>query len=323
MTAAKASYIRMERLKGKQLSNSETREKKLVGSGVWTIDKIWEIYKENNPKLKGLYEDKCRYNKHIKPIFGNTEPKEIVPMEIEKFKTKLFNHKNNYQPATIKLILELIRRISNYGFKKQLCEGLGFNIEMPKVSNLKTEDLTPEQFFRLLKVIEIEADIQVKNFMKMILLTGMRRGELFRLKWKDINYEQEFITIRDPKGGDDQNIPLNSDCSALLKNHPKISEYIFPSEDGQQRKTIRRPANRIKALAGLPKDFRPLHGIRHLYTMMLATGKVDMYTLQKLLTHKSPAMTQRYAHIRDEALKKASNLAGDIISRNMVNREGR
>jgi len=40
-----------------------------------------------------------------------------------------------------------------------------------------------------------------------------------------------------------------------------------------------------------------------------------MYTLQKLLTHKSPLMTQRYAHLRDDALKKASNLAGDIINR--------
>jgi len=39
-----------------------------------------------------------------------------------------------------------------------------------------------------------------------------------------------------------------------------------------------------------------------------------MYTLQKLMTHKSPLMTQRYAHLRDEALRKASNLAGDIIT---------
>jgi len=39
-----------------------------------------------------------------------------------------------------------------------------------------------------------------------------------------------------------------------------------------------------------------------------------MYTLQKLLTHKSPLMTQRYAHLRDESLKRASNLAGSIIT---------
>jgi hypothetical protein len=38
-----------------------------------------------------------------------------------------------------------------------------------------------------------------------------------------------------------------------------------------------------------------------------------MYTLQKLMTHKSPVMTQRYAHLRDDALRQAANLAGDII----------
>jgi site-specific recombinase XerD len=46
---------------------------------------------------------------------------------------------------------------------------------------------------------------------------------------------------------------------------------------------------------------------------LTSSGKVDMYVLQKLLTHKDGRMTQRYAHLRDETLKKASALAGDII----------
>lgn len=46
-----------------------------------------------------------------------------------------------------------------------------------------------------------------------------------------------------------------------------------------------------------------------------------MYTLQKLLTHKSPLMTQRYAHLRDDTLKRASNLAGDLINQ-AVNSNG-
>ncbi len=58
-----------------------------------------------------------------------------------------------------------------------------------------------------------------------------------------------------------------------------------------------------------------MHGLRHAYASMLASsGKVDMYTLQKLLTHKSPKMTQRYAHLRDKALMDAANLAGDLIA---------
>jgi integrase len=48
--------------------------------------------------------------------------------------------------------------------------------------------------------------------------------------------------------------------------------------------------------------------------MLASSGKVDMYTLQKLLTHKGQQMTQRYAHLRDESLRAASELAGDIIT---------
>jgi integrase len=79
---------------------------------------------------------------------------------------------------------------------------------------------------------------------------------------------------------------------------------------------INKQVNQIKAAAGLPRDFRALHGLRHFYASMLASsGQVDLYTLQKLLTHKTPGMTQRYAHLRDQALRQAADLAGNIIDK--------
>ena len=73
--------------------------------------------------------------------------------------------------------------------------------------------------------------------------------------------------------------------------------------------------NKIKEAAALPKGFRPLQGLRHVYASTLASsGKVDMHTLQRLLTHKDPAMTQRYANLGDEALKRAADVAGGIFS---------
>ena len=75
------------------------------------------------------------------------------------------------------------------------------------------------------------------------------------------------------------------------------------------RTDIKRALTRIKKATGLPDDFRILHGLRHVYASILASsGQVDMFHLQKLLNHQSPQMTQRYAHLRDEALKQASNV---------------
>lgn len=151
--------------------------------------------------------------------------------------------------------------------------------------------------------------------MKLALFTGMRRGELFRLKWEHVDFKRKFILLDAPKGSVSQQIPMNDTAKDILLSHERTaSPYVFPGKAGGQRTDVRGPINRIKKRAGLPESFRPLHGLRHAYASMLASsGEVDMYTLQKLLTHKSPQMPQR-SHLRDDALRKASNVAQGIIS---------
>jgi integrase len=254
----------------------------------------------------------ARYRKHIKPKFGGREPKSLTLPEVDRLRLAL---SKKLAPQTVKHVLALLQRIVNFGVNRGLCEPLSFRVKKPTVNNVKTEDLAPEQLERLLDAIEADQDIQAKNLMRMALFTGMRRGELFKLRWADIDFHRGFIHIRDPKGGPSQIIPLNDSAREVLQSHIKSnSPYVFPGRGGGQRTNIARPVNRIKKRARLPKDFRPLHGLRHTYASMLASsGKVDMYVLQKLLTHKSPQMTQRYAHLRDEALRKAANVVGDMI----------
>lgn len=278
----------------------------------WTIEKLWAEYKKQNPDLKGLRTYKSLYNLHLEPAFGSKEPVDILPLDVRRVKNKLLKKKS---AQTVQHVLELLRRLINFGVNNKLCEGIDFKIEMPKVDNETTEDLTPEQLQALLKAIDEDEHLQAGAIMKMALYTGMRRGEIFKLKWKHINFERGIINIKDPKGGPDQRIPLNDAARAHLNGRPKTNRYVFPSPKGGHWKNIRKPVNKIKKAAGLPKDFRAIHGLRHVYASMLASsGQVDMYHLQKLLTHKSPVMTQRYAHLRDEALKKASGVAVDIIS---------
>lgn len=154
----------------------------------------------------------------------------------------------------------------------------------------------------------------------MIKKSGVRLSGLWSLeKQKKNRY------LRDPKGGQDQAIPLNDSIVDILNGIQQTegNDFVFPGRfPGEHLTDCRKSFSRIKKAANLPAGFRPLHGLRHVYASMLASsGQVDMYTLQKLLTHKSPQMTQRYAHLRDDTLKKAANLAGALVNEAISNKK--
>jgi len=316
MTPAKAARIRSERIEGKRLSIREIRlqsaAKKKAKEDKYTIDKLWLEYKLNRNPGKSLNTDQGRYKKYIEPLFGKKEPKDIIKLDVDRVRIKLLK---KLSPQTVKHILNLFTWIINYGTKNNLCQGISFHIKKPTVNNEKTEDLTPEQLKRLLQSIEADENIDVGNMMLMALYTGMRRGEMFKLKWSHINLKTGFILLKDPKGGQDQKVPINDMARNLLGNITRSkSLYVFPGKNGDMRTTTGVAGRRIRDRAGLHKDFRPLHGLRHVYASMLASsGKVDMYVLQKLMTHKSPKMTQRYAHLRDDALKSGASQIDNIF----------
>ncbi len=315
MTPAKAASMRARRMRGDEPTNQERRDaeiaRKKAEAGKYTIDKLFNEYLKGRSINKSYAVDKGRYEKYLKPVFEKKEPQNIAPLDVDRLRIKL---QKKLSAQTVKHILNLFTWIVNFGVKKNLSKGLSFHVQKPTVDNIKTEDLSPEQLKNLLNAIDEAENIQIANIMRLVLFTGMRRGEIFKLKWSHIDFERGFINIVGPKGGIDQRIPLNSSARELLQSHPKTkSEFVFPGRGGKQRATCQHGVNKIKKKAGLPKDFRPLHGLRHFFASNLASsGKVDMYTLQKLLTHKSPIMTQRYSHLRDEALKQASELAGSI-----------
>ncbi len=319
MTPAKANNIRSLRIEGKQISNSEKRKRDTninIVKNKWTLNKLWNefYYNKSEAGLKSLYIDEYRYNKYYAEKFGELEPKEIKTQSLDKLK---INISKSLKPETVRQILTLIQRIINFGIKKQLITHVNFIIDKPKVNNQKTEMLNQNQLEKLLEILDTEPNQTIANIMKMALFTGCRKSEILSLKWDDVDFDNSFIYLRDPKSGRDEKIPLNSTARKIIESQRFAkSQYVFPGPKGERYLDIRHTVNCIKKKADLPDDFRPLHGLRHVYASMLASsGQVDMYTLQKLLTHKSPQMTQRYAHLRDETLKKASELIGELIKK--------
>ncbi len=301
----KAWHLRTERMSGIKFPAGELQHGSDLNAGLrWTFSKIFEKYLRLRPDLKGRENDIYRFRNYLEIDFADIAPEEVSHGDVERFRHNLQN--KGLKPATVRHVLELLRRLANFAVKKNYCRGLSFKLEMPKVENQKTENLSQDQLQKLLRVLDEDPDLQVRNLVRMALYTGMRRGELFELCWTDIDFYNKIITVRSSKNGRHPTIPLNEMAENVLTAHAQSetkSNFVFPGRGGKKRTECKRPLLRIRKKAGLPEDFRLLQGLRHVYaSMLVSSGKVDLETLQSLLTQKSPLMTQRYAHLLDQAV---------------------
>lgn len=321
MTAAKAATFRAQLIAGQALTPQEHREQERVATeseqNKPTMTRLWEAFKVAKADHKSLKDDISRWSKHLAPVFADKTPADLVTLDIDRLRIRLKDQKH-LAPATIKQVIVLLKRIINYGVQRGLCPPFDpsrLHFQMPKVNNEKTEDLTADELARLQDAIANARDWRAAGVLRLAMLTGMRRGELLALRWDHIDTERGFLRIVEPKGGRDVSIPLNMEARRVIANLPRTeSPYVFPNRTGGRCFDLRKPLVAIKKAAGLPADFRICHGLRHFFASSLASsGKVDMYTLQRLLTHKTPAMTARYAHLRDDAMQTATGVMDDIM----------
>ena len=226
------------------------------------------------------------------------------------------------KPATLWNALELLRRIINFGQKTNRCPALRFQIEMPVKDNEVIEHLTPEETRAFLETARAWPARDVGNMLLLAFFTGMRRGEIFKLRDDDVAFDLKLIRLRDPKGRKTLSIGMSALVEELLRgqmnwrdeNAPG-SPYVFPGKNGEMRKDCT-AVDRFRKAAGLPPKFRPFHGLRHHFAVSLAnSGKFSMDMISEMLTHKNVDFTKKkYAQFLPETLAAASNAAADILS---------
>lgn len=323
MTPAKAASIRGLRIEGSIPTNQERRDNikqaKLTEQNTYSLTRIFSLFIEAKSENRSLGDDKTRFRLYVAPVLGKKTVAELTTNDIEKIKKKM--QKEGKSAQTIKHVLTLVKRLVNFAAKMGYVESIPatLHFDMPVVDNKVTENLTSEQMAKLLQVLDEEKDVIFASLIRLALFTGMRRGALLNLKWTDLDFERNIITLRGDvaKKKKTEYIPMNEKAKEILLAVPRTtSPYVFPGRDNDKpRANITDILKRVKEKAGLPDNFRPLHGLRHSFASWLAnSGQVSMYELQKLLTHSSPLMTQRYAHLHDEALKRASNLTTNLFT---------
>lgn len=298
-----------------------------------TLDDVWKKFLPWAKEHKRTWaDDEWNYNRHLQPRFGAKSLESISALDIERMKIEMKKATNKngkpYTPATIKHQLELVRRLFNLARRWRIFDGPNpvNSVELPKLDNMKTEYLSDDEIERLREVLDSWPCQCTALLIKFAMLTGLRRGEIFRLEWRDIDFEHGLVTLREPKGGKTLTIPVSGEAIELLKKLEPAkdndiqtgekpdcaTQSVFPNVDGTPRKSIRDPWQSIKSKAGLPADFR-FHGLRHSWASRMVSNGVDLAIVQGLLTHKHASTTERYAHLMPNALKRAAEASAGIM----------
>lgn len=153
----------------------------------------------------------------------------------------------------------------------------------------------------------------LKPLVLLALNTGLRRGELFSLEWRDIDFLHNRLTVRAAaaKGAKPRYIPLNATARDVLQRWQKQHKhgdkepagYVFPGDEGKRLDNIASSWRKLTTDAEL-HDFT-FHDLRHTFATKALQAGADIVTLSKLLGHGSLKMTLRYSHVTDEALTAA------------------
>lgn len=324
---AKDAYAKLIEMKYK-LQHDEEPTIKAGRTSKLKFDVIWEeFYSYAKANKKSYLMDKQNYEKHVKPIFGHKNVKDLTSLDFEKFKQDLTL--NGLEPQTVKHQLTLIRTIINYAIKHNILKNFtnpmgGGKVKMPDIDNKRQGYLTKKQAKKILDILKSTHQLTY-HLTVLLLFTGARFSEITGaaakknkednalsskeddapLKWADVNFDNNTIYFKKTKNGNDRHIAMNSilretiDC--LYEN--RVNDNVINNSAGGI--ILRMPDYFETAVEStIPGNNKrnskykiTAHSLRHTHASWLAEAGLDILQIKEQLGHKHIEMTMRYAHL--------------------------
>ncbi len=180
--------------------------------------------------------------------------------------------------------------------------------------NKRDRYLTGEEMARLTAALAEHRDQQSANIIRMLLLTGARRGEVLATRWADLDLEAGVWVkpSAHTKQKKAHRVPLSAPARQLLAGIPRTSGYVFPARVSGHRTEIKGSWQAICKAARL--EGVRVHDLRHSYASILASAGLSLPVIGALLGHTQAQTTARYAHLFDDPLRAATERVGAIVS---------
>lgn len=308
-----------------------------------TFAELTKIFLEEHVKLKrkagtaAHYEDVL--DRIAMPSLGKTPAKAITRADIARL--HVANGKTPFQAnRTIAVISALYSFASKRGLLPEDTNPARHVEKFPE--NSRERFLSIEELEKLGSAIreaetvgiawQIDPDKKIKHVpkgkretiigehaaaaLRLLVFTGARLREILHLKWSEVDLERGLLLLADSKTGK-KAIVLNAPSMDILSKLPRIGEYVIAGDSAgteaeKPRSDLKRPWAVVSRHAGL--DGVRLHDLRHTYASYGAGGGMGLPIIGKLLGHSQASTTQRYAHLDNDPLSKASNAIASTIA---------
>jgi len=273
-------------------------------------------------KRPGTAEDYRRMLRvWVRPHFGeHVKVRDVEFTDIDRLHRRITNAGYDYRAnRVIAVVSKMFSLAVRWGMRESNpTRGLERNREYGRRRYLSADELV-----RLTKALVEHPDKQTADVIRLLLLTGARRGEVLAMRWADIDLTQGAWSkpASSTKQKEAHEVPLSAPVRQLLseireqqtaKRHV-VGEYVFPGSGGSGHVIeIKRAWRQLCKAAGIT-GLR-IHDLRHSFASQLASGGASLPLIGALLGHSNPATTHRYAHLFDDPQRTAVERVGAVIA---------
>ena len=284
------------------------------------FDKFAKVYLEEYAKTnkRSWKQDEIALRVHLIPCFGRKCLDKIAEIDvlrykrhreqqISKFPRNLHLQTKEMSFVSINRELALLKKMFNQAIRwgKTNHNPVSRNVKMYKEQE-RIRYLSPQEESDLLAT----CPPVLKNVVLFALNTGLRRSEVASLNWQDVDIARGFVTIRASysKNSETRMVFINKTVTDLLKKLEKTDKkhnMVFCNTKGEPFLSSGIATGFKRAVKNSGLKNLTFHDLRHTFASRLVMQGVNLYTVQRLLGHKSYKMTQRYAHLSDSHLQNA------------------
>lgn len=274
-------------------------------------------------KPRSAAEDARIIRRHIAPRLGR-----LPVAAVERADVGALLHSLAATPVLSNRVRALASRLFGFAVEIGVRDGAAANPVVglrPHREKARSRYLSQEELVRLgvaLRAVddaiaEGRDDAEWPTFphlVRLLLATGMRKGELLGLRWSDVDLERQVAILRDAKAGG-RVVPLSGQALQFLQavpRNPSNDHVIWGRAPGKPLADAKKPWARLRVAAGLPDV--TMHDLRHTAASLAVNSGFALPIVGALLGHRTPTMTARYAHVAAHPAREAAEAVGRILA---------